>query len=137
MKAVKNILTIFIIFLTISCAKGGVERIDVDKTGYNYILASTTWDGDSMRINFVDDKKATILSSLQRIPIDKFNVSYILGYDHLGMLSEHITDYSLGINIQNSKFITDDSFETEFVFLLTNEGIVDTIRYKELFIKQY
>lgn len=132
----KKILVILVLILSLfSCSKGEIERYSTN-TYYNVYLANTIWKGKRMNLEFIDDRFATITNNLSFLNIDTFNVSYVVGNDHIGMLCEDYHKYDFGINIENGYFVSKEKMVVDFVFILTNEGKIDTISYTENFIKQ-
>ena len=135
-KVFKKILTVLFIMFLASCYSTG-ERYKIDTDSINNFLTNTYWKGDSMSISFTSDKYGIVEESLKKIDVNSFKISYILGYDNkVAMLCENYDKIKIGINIEDGKFISEEKLSIVFNFLLTNHEKVDTIKYREIFIKQ-
>lgn len=132
MRKILAILTILVLF---SCSKDEIERVPTG-TYYDIVLANSTWKGKRMSIEFVSDNIATITNNLYYLKLDTFNVSYVINNNHIGMMCKDFKRYNLGINIENGRFLSREKMTADFIFILTNEGIIDTISYTENFVKQ-
>jgi hypothetical protein len=131
----KKLLAILAVLTLFSCSKDESERIPTG-TYYDMVLANTTWKGKRMSIEFVSNDIATITNNLSYLKLDTFNVTYVVNNNHIGMMCKDFKRYDLGINIENGYFISREKMTADFVFILTNEGIIDTISYTENFVKQ-
>jgi len=131
----KKLLAILAVLTLFACSKDESERIPTG-TYYDMVLANTTWKGKRMSIEFVSNDIATITNNLSYLKLDTFNVTYVVNNNHIGMMCKDFKRYDLGINIENGYFISREKMTADFVFILTNEGIIDTISYTENFVKQ-